>query len=307
MTGPARVAGDTSSWPLPQAPTSPDGVTLVIPALDEEGGIGPTLKAARAALDRIDLPSELIVIDDGSRDRTAEIAREGGARVISHPEPGGYGMALRVGVRAASYEFVAICDADGTYPVDELPEMVETMEHYDMVVGRRTGPRYYRQALLSPLRTSFLMLTSFVTGRFIPDPNSGLRVFRRSQVLPILHRLPRGFSFTTTLTLIHTLHGRFVHYQPIAYGARIGRRKVRVLKDALRVAQTMVEVILVHNPLKMFLVVGALPVLAMAPLLAVTGLSSTGLIGVVLLAATSILVFAAGMVAVAILGDRNPR
>lgn len=237
---------------------------MVVPALDEEDGIGPTLTALHSALAGLALPWEVVVVDDGSRDRTAERARAAGARVLSHPQPGGYGHALRTGIRGARYDGIVLTDADGTYPVETIPGLIARLADFDLVIGARTGPEYMRRALLSPVRSSFLMLARFVTGTWLPDPNSGLRAFRRTDILPILDRLPRGFSFTTTQTLIFTLEGRFLHYERIPYRARIGRSKVRVFRDALRVGQGLVEIMVLYNPLKVFLA-AALPAFLLVP------------------------------------------
>ncbi|MFH1529746.1 MAG: glycosyltransferase family 2 protein [Pseudomonadota bacterium] len=245
--------------------TRPDGTTVVIPALNEEEGLGATLEELAAVAPDLPQPVEVIIVDDGSRDRTAEIAAEHGCRVIRHPANAGYGASLKTGIRAASYERIAITDADGTYPVTALPAMFEELERFDLVVGARTGPRYRRRAFLSPMRNVFLLLTNFVVGTWIPDPNSGLRVFRRSTALALLHALPRAFSFTTTMTLLMTLQGRFIHFHPVDYRARLGRRKIRPVRDTLRMAQTLAEVILRFNPLKLFLLLGLLPFL-LAPL-----------------------------------------
>jgi glycosyltransferase involved in cell wall biosynthesis len=288
-------------------PPPAPGVSVVIPALDEERGIGPTLAAVSRALAEVPGPHEIVVVDDGSRDRTAEVALAAGARVFAHPVPAGYGASLKAGIRAASHERIVICDADGTYPVGRIPELVQALDAFDLVIGARTGPLYRRAWFLSPLRTLFLLLVRFVTGTDVPDPNSGLRAFRRSAVLPLLPRLPRGFSFTTTQTLILTLSGKFVLYVPVAYGARIGRSKVRLLRDGLRATQTMVEVILLHNPLKLFLALAAPPASLGAALLVAAPWFPRALPIAVVLLATALVVFSAGLVAVTIAIPRRQR
>jgi glycosyltransferase involved in cell wall biosynthesis len=274
------------------------GVTMVIPARDEERGIAVTLDALRAVEPRLGMPLEILVVDDGSTDATRAIAEKAGARVLSHPHSGGYGRSLKTGIENARHELIAIADADGTYPIEELPVLLGQAARFDMVVGARTGP-HYRQVLLSPAHAAFLLLTNFVTGTWIPDPNSGLRVFRRSQVLPLLDRLPNGFSFTTTITLVLTLEGKFVHFHPIAYRARIGPSKVRYVRDAVRAAQGMLEVILRHNPLKAFLALALVPFVAgcVVPLLSLTRTETV--LGVAMSFATTLIVLALGMVAFA--------
>lgn len=284
-----------------------EGVSVIIPALDEERGLAATLAALTEITGRLGRPCEVIVVDDGSRDGTGEVAAAAGARVVRHPANGGYGRSLKSGLAAARYELIAITDADGTYPLEELPRLVELAERFDMVVGARTGPRYRRSVLSSPFRTAFLVLASFVTGTFIPDPNSGFRVFRRSLVLPIIDRLPNGFSFTTTTTVVMMLDGRFVHFHPVAYGHRIGRSKVRLVRDSLRAGQGLIEVILQYNPLKLFMVVALAPlgvglVCALSPL-GLSGRVLGGALGVLL----AVLILALGMLAVVISPPRRPR
>lgn len=274
------------------------GVTVVIPARNEEQGLAVTLAALRAIEPQLGQPLEILVVDDGSTDATREIAEKSGVRVCSHPRSGGYGRSLKTGINNASHELIAITDADGTYPLEDLPILLEHAHRFDMVVGARTGP-HFRRLLLSPAYTIFLLLTNFVTGTWIPDPNSGLRVFRRSQVLPLLDRLPNGFSFTTTITLVLTLEGKFVHFHPITYGERIGHSKVRVVRDGLRAAQGMLEVILRHNPLKAFLALALVPFLSasIVPLLPLV--HADKVLAVWISLATGLLIFALGMVAFA--------
>jgi len=286
----------------PREPAS--GLTVVIPAHDEEGGVGPTIDAIRAAFAARPTALEILVVDDGSTDATAARAATAGARVVSHPHRIGYGRALKSGILAAAHDVIAITDADGTYPVEELPRMLELLAAHDLVIGARTGPLYRRTLLRSPPRTLFLLLASFVAGRWIPDPNSGLRVFRRREVLPLLPDLPRGFSFTTTQTLVMTLGGAFIHFHFVDYRPRIGHSKIRFLRQSLQVGQGLVEVVLRHNPLKIFLLAALVPLLAalLVPLCARGG--DAALVAGAVLTSTSLLILALGMLAVVALRRR---
>jgi len=240
--------------------------SVIVPALNEEVGITDVL----TRLNTLSPRPEIIVVDDGSIDSTGERARSLGAIVIRHPASGGYGRSLKDGIHRASHEIVCITDADGTYPVERLPELVKDIEEgFDMSVGARTG-RHYRGSLFKmPARIAFKWLVEFTTGRFIPDINSGLRAMRKSHVLAIEKDLCNGFSFTTTITLIAFLTGKFVKYTPIDYAARSGNSKVRMLQDSLRTLQYIVEVIATYNPLKLFVLLsGILGFFATASLLA---------------------------------------
>ena len=222
--------------------------TVIIPALNEEGTIGETVDRTRNAG-----ATEVIVVDDGSSDRTGDLAKQHGAIVIRHPAPGGYGKSLKDGIKAAKNDIVVIADADGTYPLERSGDLVSLLHQgYDMVVGARTGPHYRGSFLKMPARILFKWLVEFTTGRRIPDINSGFRAFRVSTVLKYERDLCNTFSFTTTLTLIYMLTGKFVEYVSIDYNARIGHSKVKLVRDSLRTLQYIVEVIAKYNPLKLF-------------------------------------------------------
>ena len=152
-------------------------VSIVIPAYNEEQGILNVLERIRS----LSLDAEVIVVDDGSTDRTSEVAREHGAEVFRRAGNVGYGRAIKDGMGVATTDTIVITDADGTYPVEDIPKLLEEFHKgFDMVVGARRG-MYYRGSLLKmPARFCFKMLAEFTAGRKIPDVNSGLRVFRKS-------------------------------------------------------------------------------------------------------------------------------
>ncbi len=223
--------------------------SVIVPALNEEQGIASVIDRLMALSPR----PEIVVIDDGSTDHTGEIARSKGARVITHPIPGGYGRSLKDGIAAATNDAIAITDADGTYPIERIPDLLRQLEcGNDMVVGARQGSHYRGTFFKMPARLAFKWLVEFTTGRSVPDINSGLRVFRKSQMTPYADDLCNGFSFTTTITLIYCLTGKFVQYLPIEYGERAGTSKVRIIRDSLRTLQYITEVIAIYNPLKLF-------------------------------------------------------
>jgi polyisoprenyl-phosphate glycosyltransferase len=230
--------------------------SVVIPAYNEEQGIGSVINAIRAQ----NPDCEIIVVDDGSTDNTALVAERAGSVVLRHPANGGYGRSLMDGIRAASHDVIVITDADGSYPVERIADLVRKIdEGFDMAVGARQGTQQYDSALRAPARLFFKFLVEFTTGSHIPDVNSGLRSFRKSQALPYFPDLCQGFSLTTTLTLIYKLTGKFIVYLPIEYRKRIGKSKVRILRDSLRTLQYITEVIVTYNPLKLFLLLSLLP------------------------------------------------
>ncbi len=229
--------------------------SVIIPALNEESGIAAVIDRLQALSPRPDI----IIVDDGSTDRTGEIARSKGVTVIRHPSPGGYGRSLKDGIRAAVNDIVAITDADDTYPVERIPEFIEQIDSgFDMVVGARSGKHYRGSFFKMPARIVFKWLVEFATGRLIPDINSGLRAFRKSGVSPYEGDLCNGFSFTTTITLIYCFTGKFIRYIPINYASRSGTSKVRFVQDSLRTLQYITEVIATYNPLKLYILMSGI-------------------------------------------------
>ena len=230
-------------------------ISVVIPAHNEEGAIGSTIERLKEVLSRAGLrDSEVIVVNDGSTDGTGIIAKDLGVKVIEHLYKSGYGRALKSGILKARHDTIVICDSDGTYPIEAIPQLLTQYNlGYDMVVGRRMG-RYYDESWLKrPLRWLLKFIVEFTAGQRIPDINSGFRVFSRSSVIPYFNQLCNTFSFTTSLTLAYLLTGRYISYIVIQYNQRVGEPKVRLFKDSLRTLQYIVQAVLYYNPLKIFL------------------------------------------------------
>jgi glycosyltransferase involved in cell wall biosynthesis len=274
-------------------------VSVVIPAMNEETAVTPTIQEIQHALSGMEY--EIIVVDDGSQDATAELAQKAGARVVRHPHNLGYGAALKSGIRQAKHDTIIITDADGTYPHDQIPALLtEYQRGFDMVVGRRSGKYYSESILKAPLRLLLKFLVEYTTGRKVPDVNSGLRIFSREKVLPYFNHLSNSFSFTTSLTLAYSMNSLFVSYVPIPYHPRVGKTKVHLLRDSLRTLQYIVEAITYYNPLKIFLLISVLIIavalvsLVLALLLKLSSFLYIGIGGILM----SIQVFCLGLLAV---------
>jgi glycosyltransferase involved in cell wall biosynthesis len=233
-------------------------ISVVIPALNERAAIAATIEQVSQALTRANLePFEIVVVDDGSADGTGDLALSAGARILRHPHNVGYGRALKSGIVAAKYDIIVITDADGSYPVEQIPALVNTyLSGYDMVVGSRTGELYHESALKSPLRAILKMIVEFTANRRVPDVNSGLRVFRRDVSMSYFNHLSDTFSFTTSLTLAYMMNSKFVTYKNINYHERVGQSKVRLFRDSVRTLQYVVEAATYYNPLKIFFLFG---------------------------------------------------
>ncbi|MEZ5294116.1 MAG: glycosyltransferase family 2 protein [Vicinamibacterales bacterium] len=249
----AAVAGHAA--PI-AAPAPPPDLAVIIPAFNEEGGIRSTVERVQTVLSGMACRSELVVVDDGSADRTAAEARAAGARVVAHPVNKGYGAALKTGILGTKADCVLIIDADCTYPPEAIPRLFAHMATADMVVGSRplssAGVSWVRR----PPKWFLNRLASYLVGRRIPDLNSGQRIMRRSVLLHFLPLLPMGFSFTSTITMAMLANGYEVIYEPIDYAVRTGRSKIRP-SDFGNFILLVVRAIVLFNPLKVFLPVGA--------------------------------------------------
>ncbi len=232
--------------------------TVLIPAYDEEAGIGPTLERLRDTLADLPVATEILVVDDGSRDGTAsKLASFSGIRTVTHARNRGYGAALKTGLRHARHDLIVISDADGSYPCERIPELVRRAASADMVVGARRGGSAGSSILRGIPKWFLRRFAEWLVQSDIPDLNSGLRVFRKSVVDGFLALLPNSFSFTTTLTLAMISNGYTVAFEPIDYQPRVGRSKIKPIRDTLRFVQLILRTGMYFAPLRVFLPVAA--------------------------------------------------
>jgi len=242
-------------------------ISVIVPAFNEEGAIAETVERIGAALTGVAHEFEIIVVDDCSTDGTpAELSaiEEPHLRVIRHGRNKGYGAALKTGIKRARHGLVAITDADGTYPNESIPELARLLGDRDMVVGARTGKNVRIPLVRRPAKWFIGQLASYLARYKIPDINSGLRVFRRESLLRYLRILPDGFSFTTTITLAMLTRGDEVEYTSIDYAKRVGKSKIRPIRDTLNFIQLIIRTVLLFEPLRIFLPISFLMVLAAA-------------------------------------------
>lgn len=227
-------------------------ISIVIPAYNEEPQIQPVLTELRALLQQHKINAEIIVVDDGSTDGTARAAKAAGARVIRHRSNRGYGASLKTGIVEARSNIIAITDADGTYPARAIPGMLRELQYADMVVGSRNGEKVHIPLVRRPAKWLLNVFANYVSGRKIPDLNSGLRVFRRDVVLQYFPILPDQFSFTTTITMAMLCDKYAVSYIPINYRRRSGRSKI-VPWDAGSFAILILRIAMLFKPLRVFI------------------------------------------------------
>ena len=242
-------------------------VTVVIPAYNEERAILSTIGAVEQILNSSGWRYEIIVVDDGSTDATAKLASERGLEVICLGANRGYGAALKAGIARAKFDWIAIIDADGTYPATALPKMLQQVESNDMVVGARIGSQVRDPFARRPAKWLLRKFACVLAGQEIPDLNSGLRVMRKSLVRQFAGILPSGFSFTTTITLSMICCGYSVAYVPIDYFKRIGRSKIKPF-HAVKFAFLIVRTVLRFRPMRVLVPVGSLLIFAGLAILA---------------------------------------
>ena len=228
-----------------------DTVSVVIPAYNEEGSVRSVVAEIEEILLQHKITPEIIVVDDGSKDKTAQSAAEAGARVLRHRSNRGYGAALKTGIASASREYVVITDADGTYPARHIPQLLAELKRSDMVVGARVGGSVKVPLIRRPAKSVLNILANYMTRAKIPDLNSGLRAFRRDMVMQYFPILPDQFSWTTTITLAMHCDKYAVSYLPIDYLPRRGKSKI-VPWDAGSFFILILRTVMLFRPLRVF-------------------------------------------------------
>ncbi|HEX3702602.1 MAG TPA: glycosyltransferase family 2 protein [Vicinamibacterales bacterium] len=238
--------------------TMPDGsaLTVIVPALNEEAAVAATLARLRQAFG----DAEILLIDDGCTDRTAELAATvPGVRILRHDTTRGYGASIKTGVRHAAHDTIAWYDADGQHTPEALAVLLERFHARGLhaAIGSRTRDsaserrRFVGKAILSAV-------VQLVAARRMADVNCGLRVMRRSVLGRYLHLLPDGFSAAITSTLLMLKRGYRVEFVPVVVQARIGQSSVRMLRDGLRSVHTSLRILVLFHAFRAFSFVSAM-------------------------------------------------
>ena len=229
-------------------------ISVILPAKNESEGLRRTLPALAATLPG----AEVIVVDDGSTDDTAEVSRQQGARVLCSPYPMGNGAAVKRGVRAAGGDVLVFMDADGQHDPAHIPVLLRKLgEGYDMVVAARDGSgqasigRGFANALYN-------RLASWMTGHRVLDLTSGFRAVRADRFREFLHLLPNGFSYPTTSTMAFFRSAFPVAYVPVRVDRRIGTTShIRPFRDGIRFLLIIFKIATLYSPLKLFMPIAA--------------------------------------------------
>jgi glycosyltransferase involved in cell wall biosynthesis len=224
-------------------------ISVILPAKNE----AKTLLALLEVIKCRCVDAEILVIDDGSTDNTAEIARQAGVKVISHPYSMGNGAAIKTGARHAGGDILVFMDADGQHnPADIAPLLAKMNMGFDMVVGarRRGSHANWGRGLANGF---YNRLASYMVGRRILDLTSGFRAVKAQKFREFLYLLPNGFSYPTTSTMAFFRAGYAVSYIRIQANKRVGKSHIKPLQDGLRFLLIIFKIGTLYSPLKLFL------------------------------------------------------
>lgn len=229
-------------------------LSVIIPCYNEAPDVlNKTITEIKNSLTSVEnLNWEIIVVNDGSlKYDYSDWQADTSTRMIHHRNNRGYGAALKTGIKNANYDWIAITDADGTYPNTQFHELIAHCPDVDMIVGAR--PWKHISALRRLPKYILTRLASFLARYPIKDLNSGMRIFRKSMALEFWRLYPNGFSFTSTITMACVTNNYNLKYHPIAYSKRTGKSHIHPIKDTIRFFSLVMRLTLYFNPLRIFM------------------------------------------------------
>jgi len=224
-------------------------VSIIIPAYNEGRSIGDLVSRTKDLYPEF----EIIVVNDGSKDNTASIAKEAGAIVCEHPYNIGNGAAIKSGIRMATGDVFVFMDGDAQHNPEDIGRLLENIPEFDMVVGARSirSQASLGRALGNKLYNWF---ASYVAKFTIKDLTSGFRAVKSDIAKNFLYLLPNTYSYPTTLTLGILRNGRSIKYIPIQVSKRkMGKSKLSVLRDGVRFFMIITRICTLYSPLRVFL------------------------------------------------------
>ncbi len=281
-----------------------DNLTIIVPVYNECDSIKETVTQLLALNEQSGMEAKIIVVDDGSDDGTGKLLKDsfdGKVVIATHGKNKGYGASIKTGMKMADTTFIAITDADGTYPNEKITDMYKIIlsKRLDMVVGARRGDEVYIPIVRKPAKYILNSFANYLSGEKIPDLNSGLRVMRTDVIKEYINILPEGFSFTTTITLALIMNGHRVEFFPINYFERSGYSKIRPIRDTIHFFLLVIRTSLYFNPIKVFFPLSAILLMTGIAINIIAWLSFGILLDVTLgiFSMTAVTVFAIGLLA----------
>ena len=223
-------------------------ITILLPAFNEEQSIGSTVTTIK----QLYPDYEVLVIDDGSTDNTAEVAMSAGANVWPHPYNIGNGASIKTGLRCARGDWVVMMDADGQHDPSDISRLVDNKDTFDMVIGARKNK--FKSAIhRNCANYVYNKFASYITKFRVEDLTSGLRLVRKDVAIKYLYLLPNRFSYPTTLTMAYLRSGLSIKYIPIQINKRTGKSKIKIVRDGARFLLTITKVATLYSPFRIFL------------------------------------------------------
>ena len=228
-------------------------LSVIIPVYNEEKAIGRVIDDIKKTMERTKYSYEILIVDDGSTDKSVEMAESKNVNVVKRLTNGGSGAARKTGIINAKGKIIVMLDGDGTYEAADIPKLLSYFPKYDQVNGARTSEKGTMKILRAPAKWFVRKLACYLTNTKIPDLNTGLKAFKKNIMLKYLWVIPDGFSCVTSMTLAFLTNGYSVKYIPTKYYKRIGKSKFHPLKDTMQYIQTVIRIIIYFNPLKIFI------------------------------------------------------
>jgi glycosyltransferase involved in cell wall biosynthesis len=223
-------------------------ITVLLPAYNEEQSIGSTIREIK----QLHPNFEILVVDDGSSDKTRQEAINAGANVMRHPHNIGNGAAIKAGLRYASGEWVLMMDADGQHRPEDIARLLEFKDDYDMVVGARSrgSKTSWHRDLANFI---YNWLATYVTKFKIEDLTSGFRLVKNDRISKFIYLLPNTFSYPSTITMAYLRSGLSIKYIPIQTLARQGKSKIKLFQDGIRFFLIITRIATLFSPFRVFL------------------------------------------------------
>ncbi len=237
-------------------------LTVIIPVYNEEQIIGSLLDSIKQALDAYNRSYEILLVNDGSTDDTVKSIDKDKVRVVTHPYNMGNGAAVKTGIRNARGEVLVLMDGDGQHDPEHIAQLVKHIPEYDMVVGSRSGGNYQGPLHRRLANKVYNMLASYITQQRIVDLTSGFRAVKQNIAKKFVYLLPNTFSYPTTITLAMIKAGYSLKYEPVATNKRMGKSKIRLLRDGMRFFLIMIKVATLFSPFRIFFPISMVSILA---------------------------------------------
>ncbi|MFC1593827.1 glycosyltransferase family 2 protein [Candidatus Omnitrophota bacterium] len=223
-------------------------ISVILPAHNEEKAIGEIIRKIQSIIKD---DYEIIVVDDGSTDSTADVAQKAGARIIKHPYNIGNGAAVKTGLRHASGKIFVLMDADGQHDPQYIPQLLKKIDEYDMVVTARTGwtdaPLHRRLANIA-----YNVFASYLSKTRIADLTSGFRVIRADVAKRFIYLLPNTFSYPSTMTMAVCKTGHSLTYITVRLKPRVGKSKINIFSDGVRFILIIMKIATLFSPMRIF-------------------------------------------------------